>query len=256
MATGYKIKEGKVQTKVKLEDSERVVLEKAACEAKGVEYPETYQNALEREFLYYKKLNPKSYYRWIDQVWRVLDERDGKEYITYHAYHYCEQTITQPDGTHINKTWQIDGYYGFYHDPIVKTKAFNADGSPADARVMGASKVYTIDWSVEAFGSLIDDPLNRGHTHQFSIGIAPVDGSTDVPPRETTQMIRNRDDFANHDYDTVMQLGRSQLSRTSKSMEDIKNTIALRQATMVNDTTTLNKPSPTSNNKEIKKPPQ
>jgi len=243
MVQGYTLKEGKAKPKIVLHDSERILLEKAACDAAGVNYPETYYNAKEREFLYFKNLFPKSYYRWIDQIWRALDERDGKEYIIYHAYQYVDQEVTTPEGKKVIKPHSIDGYYGFHHEPIVHVKEFNADGSPADLQVIGSKKVYDIPWSKEAFDALVDDPQNRGATHQFAIGIAPQDGSLDVPIPETTQLIRNREDFANHDYDTVMQLGRSQLSRVGPSMADIQRTLALRNqlnGTGVGDTSAEN----------------
>jgi hypothetical protein len=230
----YRIKEGKVQTKVELEDTERIRLEKAACDAKGVEYPEDIpsiyvENNKQREFEYFRKLNPKGYSIAVDQLWRVLDERDGKEYIIYHVYKYVTQIITLSNGNTVKRRHQVDSYEGFYHDPDVDAKEFNADGSPSKLEIIKLDKVYTIPWSKETFDKIVDDPLNTITTNYFSLGIASQDASRDLPLEGSTCRIRNREDFSMHDWDNTWRLGRSQLSTANPSMKEVQNTLQLRK---------------------------
>ena len=230
MVKPLKPKEQPVQPPTQVFESERVILERAAYDEAGYAYPEDdFENLREREFLYYKNQFPDSYWQWIDQVWRVLDERDGKEYIMYHAYQYVTQPITTPDGKSLSRSHEIDGYYGFYHKPIVKIKEFNPDGSIKKMVLDRLEKVYTIPWSKTALDELLDAPTMRGTTNQFALGLAPTDASLTVPHSTSTQQIRNREDFANHDFDTTMQLGRSQLSTSVPSMEAIQRTLLLRK---------------------------
>jgi len=211
-------------------ESERVILERAAYAKAGYIYPEDdFRNRREREFLYFKDLFPDNYWCWIDQVWRVLDERDGKEYIMYHAYHYVDQEIKSPDGTSNKVTHEFDDYYGFWHRPVVKIKSFHPDGNPNDVSLERLEKVYTIKWSKAALDSLIDAPTMKGTCNQFALGLAPTDASLTTPPTHSTQLIKNREDFSNYSFDETMQLGRSQLSTSVPSMQDIQRTLALRR---------------------------
>lgn len=231
MPKGLKFKEDKIETQIEFQDSERVLLERAAYDKAGVVYPaDDFENQKEREFLYFKSLFPDTYYMWIDQVWRLLDERDGLEYIMYHAYHYCTQTIKTEGGKTVERNHSIDGYYGFYHRPIVKVKEFNPNGTIAKASIEKLEKVYTLNWSKKAFDDLIDSKDNKGTTTQFCLGIAPIDASMTVPLSSTTQMIRNREDFSKYEYDETMKLGRSQLSTTAPSMADIQRILSLRKS--------------------------
>ena len=225
-----KLKESQQEQAPKFIESDRVILEREAYDKAGYVYPEDdYENVREREFLYYKDMFPDSYWTWIDQVWRVLDERDGKEYIMYHAYQYVTQEVKTPDGKSFDRTHEIDGYYGFHHKPIVKVKEFNPDGTAKKIVLDRLEKVYDIPWSKEALDKLLDAPTMKGTTNQFALGLAPVDASMTVPYSTTTQQIRNREDFSNHDFDETMQLGRSQLSTSVPSMEVIRRTLALRK---------------------------
>lgn len=244
LVKALKPKEQPVAPPVQVYESERVILERAAYDAAGYDYPEDdFDNLREREFLYYKNQFPDSYWLWIDQVWRVLDERDGKEYIMYHAYQYVTQPITTPDGKTLDRTHEIDGYYGFYHKPVVKIKEFNPDGSIKKMVLNKLEKVYTIPWSKEALDELLDAPAMKGTTNQFAVGTAPTDASLTVPHSSTTQQIRNREDFSLHDFDTTVQLGRSQLSTSVPSMERIQHTLMLRKQ-LEEKSKTVSKPAP------------
>lgn len=225
----YKLKEGKVQPKVELPTSERERLERQECDAADVVFIDTFEFQKEREFLHFKFLFPDTYYQWIDQVWRVLDERDGKEYIIYHGYQYCTQTIQSEAGKVITRPHSIDGYYGFHHKPQVIPKEFNPDGSLADADIGIGIKVYDIPWSKEAFDALIDSPENRGTTNHFALGIASTDASRDVPQEKSTCSIRNREDFSNHGFDETIKLAKSQLSTSTPSMGQIQKILDLRK---------------------------
>ena len=230
MVKALKPKEQPVIEPTHVFESERVILERAAYDKAGYVYPEDdFENIREREFLYYKNQFPDSYWCWIDQVWRMLDERDGQEYIMYHAYQYVTQPITTPDGKALERNHEIDGYYGFYHKPIVKIKEFNPDGSIKKMVLERLEKVYLIPWSKEALDALLDAPEMKGTTNQFALGLAPTDASITVPYSTSTQVIRNREDFSNHPFDETMQLGRSQLSTSVPSMESIQRTLALRK---------------------------
>lgn len=211
-------------------ESERVILERAAYDEAGAIYDETdLENRKESEFLYYKQQFPETYYMWIDQLWRLLDERDGKEYIMYHAYHYVTQTVNDPSGKKGEISHEYDNYYGFWHRPIAKVKEFNPDGSFKKVVLQRIEKVYTIPWSKDKLAELLDSKDNRGTVNVFSLGLAPVDASMTVPYSTSTQQIRNREDFENHSFDEVMQLGRSQLSSSVPSMEAIQRTLMLRK---------------------------
>ena len=243
MVKGLKFKENAIEEEIVQQDSERVLLEKAAYDDAGVIYPDKFEDRQEREFLYFKGLFPDTYYTWIDQVWRLLDERDGKEYIMWHMYEYVTQTIRTEGGKDIKRNHNIDTYNGFYHKPVVRVKEFNPNGTIAKASIEKLETVYTKDWSKEEFDALIDNPHNKGTTTQFALGIAPQDASSLVPLGSTTQMIKNREDFANHGYDEVMQLGRSQLSVSAPSMADIQRTLALRKQLQDNIPTPTKMPS-------------
>lgn len=226
----YFIKDNnKVQSNIQLEDTERIKIERALCEAKNVNYPETFENEKQREFEYYRRLFPQNYSIHIDQVWRVLDERDGNEYIIYHVYRYVIQNIMLANGEKAERIHEIDSYEGFYHDPKTNVRQFNPDGTVGKAEIIRLDKVYTIPWSKEAFDKLIDDPLNKIATTKFALGIASQDASRDVPVEGSTQAIRNRSDFSDHDWDTTLQLGKSNLSRNTPSIHEIKKTLELRK---------------------------
>ena len=252
MPERYKMLEGdKSKAKDKTEelmklDSDRVKTERKAWEEAGLVYPDTFYNEKERTFEYYRRLNPSSYRIAIDIVWRVLDERDGQEFIMYHAYRYCDQRVTSPDGKTVTKPWNIDGYYGFYHTPITQPLEFNPDGSVAKMDVIRVDKVYTIPWSKENFDNLIDDPINKNKTWQFYLGIVSTDQSRDVPIEGTTQQILNREDFSSYDFETTMQLGRSKLSGAAPTMGEIANILRIRNELVGK----VANPSPASNNSQ------
>lgn len=210
-------------------DSERIKLERQEAKEAGVTYPDSFYNEKERTFEYYRRLNPKSYRIAIDIVWRVLDERDGQEYIMYHAYRYCDQEITSPDGKKVTRPWEIDGYYGFHHKPITKPLEFNPDGSISKLDVVRVDKVYDIPWSKKTFDKLIDDPVNKNKTWQFYLGIASTDKSRDVPVEGTTQQVLNREDFSSYDFEKTMKLAKSKLSGVYPTMGEIENIISMRK---------------------------
>jgi len=231
-------------------ESERVILERAAYEKAGYVYPEDdFRNRREREFLYFKDLFPDRYWCWIDQVWRVLDERDGQEYIMYHAYHYVDQEIKSPDGRSNTVTHEFDDYYGFWHRPIVKVKSFNADGTVNEVSLQKLEKVYTIKWSKKALDELLDAPTMKGTCNQFALGLASTDASLTTPPSHTTQVIKNRQDFSNYPFDETMQLGRSQLSTSVPSMQDIQRTLELRRKAAVAASTSASTSTSSSSSK-------
>lgn len=243
-----RLEQSDADKQIKIIESDRVILEREAYTKAGYAYPEDdFRNRQEREFLYFKDLFPKGYWCWIDQVWRVLDERDGKEYILYHAYHYVDQEIKSPDGQSTTTTHEFDDYYGFWHKPVVKVKSFHPDGRVNEVSLQRLEKVYTIGWSKAALDSLLDAPTMRGTCNQFALGLAPVDASLTVPSTHTTQVIKNREDFSNYSFDETMQLGRSQLSTSVPSMQDIHRTLALRRESIKPTTTTATaKPTATS----------
>jgi len=211
-------------------ESDRVILERAAYEKAGYVYPEDdFRNRREREFLYFKDLFPDRYWCWIDQVWRVLDERDGQEYIMYHAYHYVDQEIKSPDGHSNTVTHEFDDYYGFWHRPIVKVKSFHPDGTVNEVSLQKLEKVYTIKWSKKALDAILDALTMKGTCNQFALGLAATDASLTTPPTHSTQVIKNREDFSNYSFDETTQLGRSQLSTSVPSMQDIQRTLDLRR---------------------------
>lgn len=215
---------------IKVIESERVILERAAYNEAGYIYPEDdFRNRQEREFLYFKDLFPNKFWTWIDQVWRVLDERDGKEYIMYHAYNYVDQEVKSPDGKNYVVPHQFDDYYGFWHRPITHVKSFHPDGTPNEVSLIRLEKVYTIPWSKKALDELLDAKTMKGTCNQFALGFAAVDASLTTPPTHSTQIIKNREDFSNYGFDQTMQLGRSQLSTSVPSMQDIQRTLELRR---------------------------
>lgn len=232
-------------------ESERMKLERAAYDKAGAIYPDDdFENKQRREFLYYKSLFPDTYWCWIDQVWRVLDERDGKEYIMYHVYEYVDQKISSPDGKTVNRTHKIDSYEGFYHDPQTQVKEFNPNGTFKKVVVDRVAKVYTILWSKETLDALLDAPENRGTCNQFALGFAPQDASLTVPDTHSTQKIRNREDFSLYDFDKTMELGRSKLSTSVPSMEVVQQTLKLRkQMEEKNAQSTAKTSTPASTNK-------
>lgn len=225
-----RLEQSDADKQIQVYESDRVILERAAYNKSGYQYPEDdFRNRREREFLYFKNLFPSNFWTWIDQVWRVLDERDGKEYIMYHCYNYVNQEIKSPDGTTNNVTHEFDDYYGFWHNPIVKVKSFHPDGRVNEVSLQRLEKVYIIEWSKAALDTLLDAPSNRGTCNQFALGLAPTDASLTVPSSHTTQAIKNREDFSSYDFDETMNLGKSQLSTTTPSMESIRTTLALRK---------------------------
>lgn len=252
MVDGYRVLQGQgakakdKASELMSQDTERIKLERQAAADAGVSYPDTFYNEKERTFEYYRRLNPKSYRIAIDIIWRVLDERDGKEYIEYHAYRYCDQEITSPDGKRITRPWSIDGYYGFYHRPVTAPLEFNPDGSVAKMDILRVEKVYTIPWSKEEFMRLVDDPLNKNKTWIFYLGIASTDASRDVPLEGSTQQILNIEDFVDNDFDMLMKLGKSKLSGNTPTMAEIANILKLRKEINIEGRRSIDEPSTTA----------
>lgn len=227
-----RMKEGALSTnEFVMEDTERIKLEKEAFDNKGVIYAEKDRpfNDKERRFEYYRNLNPKSFKQHVRGVFRLLDERDGKEYIVIYAIKECSQKLVTEDGKEMLKPHTIDGYWGFYDDPTVEPKEFNPDGTVKDAIVTGLERRYYIPWSKEKLFEIINDPANHSTTTQFYMGIASKDPSSDNAQPGTKYLIRNSNDFANHDFETVLRLARSRLSSTEESMGQISQTLALRK---------------------------